>query len=587
MEDGRFKQSRNINLLLVEDNPADARLVQEFLSEVENAHSIRLTKVERLKGALGMLAKASFDVVLLDLDLPDAQGLHALHQVQATVPSLPIVVLSGYHDEGLALKAVQSGAQDYLVKGQGDGNLLARALSYAIERKRSEERLAYLAQYDPLTDLPNRALFRDRLNRALQHASRTQGLAALIFLDLDHFKDINDTLGHDAGDDLLIMVAARLKQCIRGEDTIARLGGDEFTIILGDIDHREEAANVAQKIIDVMSHTFSLNNSEVFVTTSLGISTYPSCGKDAETLIKNSDTALYSAKAQGRSNYQFYEAEMNAVVSERMTMINSLRLAVQRGEFVLYYQPQICAKSNEVIGVEALLRWQHPETGIISPIKFIPLLEETGLIVPVGEWVLRMACKQNQAWINAGLPPLPVSVNISARQLRQNRLSSTVAGILEEVGLDSRYLQLEITESALVENSDIACATLQELHTIGVQLAIDDFGAGYSSLNYLKQFPLDVLKLDRSFITGIAANSDDAAIVEAVIGLGHSLRLKVVAEGVETEAQLSFLRERGCDEVQGYFFSYPLPSEDCEQWLRVEISKMIGHIARSATPAAH
>ena len=256
---------------------------------------------------------------------------------------------------------------------------------------------------------------------------------------------------------------------------------------------------------------------------------------------------------------------------------------MQRGEFVLYYQPQFCAKSNDVIRIEALLRWKHPESGIILPIKFIHLLEETGLIVPVGEWVLRTACKQNQAWIKAGLPPVPVSVNISARQLRQNRLAGTVAGVLEEVGLDSRYLQLEITESALVENSDVTCAALQELRATGVQLAIDDFGAGYSSLNYLKQFPLDILKLDRTFIEGIATSTDDAAIVEAVIGLGHSLRLKVVAEGVETEAQLSFLRDRGCDEVQGFFFSHPLPSKDYEQWLRIEMSKLI---ARSAKPAA-
>lgn len=586
MMDNQLKQCRDIKLLLVEDNPADARLVQEMLSEVVNVYKINLTKVGCLTDGLDMLNKVSFDVLLLDLNLPDAQGLHALDQIQTVVPSLPVVVLSGYQDEELALEAVHCGAQDYLVKGQGDGNLLARALSYAIERKQSEARLAYLAQYDQLTGLPNRALFRDRLNRAVEHASRTKKLAALIFLDLDHFKDINDTLGHDAGDDLLVKVADRLKKCIRAEDTIARLGGDEFTIILGDIEHREEASIVAQKILDAMSHNFTLNESEVFVTTSLGISTYPSCGTDPETMIKNSDMALYSAKAKGRSNYQFYEAEMNAIVLERMTMINSLRLAVQREEFVLYYQPQLCAKSNEVIGIEALIRWQHPELGIILPTKFIPLLEETGLIEPVGEWVLRTACQQNQAWINAGLPPLPISVNVSPRQLRQNHLVSTVSEILEEVGLNPRYLQLEVTESALVENIDMTTITLQALHATGVKLAIDDFGVGYSSLTYLKQFPINTLKLDRSFIEGIATNNDDAAIVEAVIGLGHSLRLKVVAEGVETESQLSFLRDRGCDEVQGYIYSYPLSSKDCEQWLQVEMSKMTNHVARSAKQLA-
>ncbi|MCI0506655.1 MAG: EAL domain-containing protein [Gammaproteobacteria bacterium] len=562
----QLKQDRNIRLLMVEDNPADARLVQEMLADSANSRKIELTRTGRLKEALELLHNSSFDVLLIDLGLPDSQGLDTLYQIQTAKPSLPVVVLSGHDDEQLALEAVQAGAQDYLVKGQGDGNLLTRALYYAIERKRSEERLAYLAQYDPLTDLPNRALFRERLTRALKLAMRRREPAALIFLDLDHFMDINDTLGHDAGDELLLNVAARLKNCIRAEDTIARLGGDEFTIILGRIIHKEEAATVAEKIIDVMSRPFSLNNNEVFVTASLGIATYPACGGNPETLIKNADTALYSAKAQGRSNYQFYEAEMNVAVSERMVMINDLRHAVQRGEFLLYYQPKLCAKRNEVIGMEALLRWNHPVSGIVLPTQFIPLLEETGLIIAVGKWVLRVACEQNQAWISAGLPPLPISVNISARQFHQKHLVSTVADILNATGLDPRYLELEITESVLLENADNACETLRELHDLGVQLAIDDFGTGYSSLNYLKQFTIHTLKLDRTFIEDIGTNANDAAIVEAVIGLGHSLRLKVVAEGVETEKQLNYLRDRGCDEVQGFYFSCPVPPAEYERW---------------------
>ncbi|MGD8572924.1 MAG: EAL domain-containing protein, partial [Gammaproteobacteria bacterium] len=447
-------------------------------------------------------------------------------------------------------------------------NLLTRALYYAIERKRSEERLAYLAQYDPLTDLPNRSLFRERLAQALQLASRRQELAAVIFLDLDHFKDINDTLGHDAGDELLVSVAERLKKCVRAEDTVARLGGDEFTIILGRIKHKEEAATVAQKIIDVMSQPIPLENNDVIVTTSLGIATYPTCGTNPEALIKNADTALYSAKAQGRSNYQFYEAQMNIAVSERMMMINDLRHAVQRQEFILYYQPKLSAAHHTVIGMEALLRWNHPQSGIIMPAQFIPLLEETGLIIPIGKWVLHTACEKNQAWIQAGLPPVPISVNISARQFNQRHLVSTVADVLEETGLAPHYLELEITESALLENANSACDTLQELHNLGVQLAIDDFGIGYSSLHYLKQFPINTLKMDRTFIKGIVADADAAAIVDAIIGLGHSLRLKVVAEGVETENQLSYLQSYGCDEVQGFYFSCPIPSDDCEKWLR-------------------
>jgi len=567
VKDVQLKQNRNIKLLLVEDNPADARLVQELLAEVDSSQRITVSQTATLKDALQMIYDTSFDVVLIDLGLPDSQGLDTLHHMQTTKPSLPVVVLSGHNDEELALEAVQNGAQDYLVKGQGDGNLLSRALYYAIERKRSEERLAYLAQYDPLTGLPNRALFRDRLTRSLQLASRRQELAALLFLDLDHFKDINDTLGHDAGDELLINVAERLKSCVRAEDTVSRLGGDEFTIILGRIKHNEEAATVAQKIIDVMSKPISLNNNEVFVTTSLGIATYPTCGLNPETLIKNADTALYSAKARGRNNYQFYEAEMNTAVSERMMMINDLRHAIQRNEFLLYYQPKLCARRNKMIGMEALLRWEHPATGIMLPNKFVPLLEETGMIIPIGKWVLRTACEQNQEWIRAGLPPMPISVNISARQFHQKHLVETVADILEETGLDPHNLELEITESALLENADSACNTLQALSELGVQLAIDDFGIGYSSLHYLKQFPINTLKMDRTFVEGIVSDADDAAIVEAIIGLGHSLRLKVVAEGVETESQLSYLRDRGCDEVQGFFFSCPVPSTNLKQWI--------------------
>lgn len=566
-EERQLKQQRNIKLLLVEDNPADARLVQELLAEVANSQYIHFHKTSTLKDALEILYNNDFDVLLIDLGLPDSQGLETLNQIQSVRPSLPVVVLSGHNDEDVALEAVQAGAQDYLVKGQGDGNLLARSLYYAIERKRSEERLAYLAQYDPLTGLPNRSLFRERLTQGIQLARRRQELMALLFLDLDHFKDINDTLGHDAGDQLLINVAERLKGCIRSEDTVARLGGDEFTIILGRIKQREEAAIVAQKIIDAMSLPITLSNNEVIITTSLGIATYPSCGLDPETLIKNADTALYSAKAQGRSNYQFYESQMNIAVSERMVMINDLRHAVQRDEFLLYYQPKLCTQRRKVIGMEALLRWQHPESGIMLPMRFVPLLEETGLIIPVGKWVLKTACEQNQEWINLGLDPVPISVNISARQFQQKQLVNTVSQTLKETGLDPRYLELEITESALLDHADNACKTLQALRDLGVQLAIDDFGIGYSSLHYLKQFPIDTLKMDRTFVKGIISDADDAAIVEAIIGLGHSLRLKVVAEGVETEKQLSYLRDRGCDEVQGFFFSSPIPSDDCKQWI--------------------
>lgn len=563
-----------INVLIVEDNPGDVRLVREMFMEV-NASEFVLTDVNSLHEALDLLERNHFDIMLLDLSLPDAHGLEAVKHVLNVAPKLPIVVLSGNSDSELAIEAVQNGAQDYLVKGQGDGNLITRALRYAIERKRTEERLAYLAQYDPLTGLPNRALFQDRILAAMRHTERHNSLAVLMFLDLDHFKDINDTLGHSAGDDLLKDIAKRLHSCVRDEDTIARLGGDEFTIILQDINHREDAATIAEKILETLSSPFVLNGDEVFVTISIGIAGYPTCGKDAETLIQNADTALYRAKSEGRNNYKFFESEMNATVSERMTMINSLRHAVQKNEFLLYYQPLIETSSAGVIGMEALLRWQHPDRGLLPAKEFVPLLEETGLIIPLGEWILDEACRQNRAWQQSGFPPICVSVNLSARQFHKCDLVSIVANALEQNQLEPQYLQLEITESILMDRTRGTLATLEQLHKLGVRLAIDDFGKGYSSLSYLKQYPFDVLKFDRCFVQDMGTSKNGAAIVAAVIDLGHSINMSVMAEGVETEHQLNLLEERGCDQIQGYLFARPMSADNCLLWLEKKTRREI------------
>jgi diguanylate cyclase (GGDEF)-like protein len=551
----------SIKVLLVEDNPADARLVREMFLEIE-ASEFELRHVDSLHAVFDVLDKHSFDVMLLDLSLPDAQGLQAVNHILTIAPQLPIVVLSGIDDAELSLQAVQAGAQDYLVKGQGDGNLLSRALRYAIERKRTQDRLTYLAQYDQLTDLPNRSLFNERLATGLKRAQRHRRNLTLMFLDLDHFKDINDTLGHSAGDKLLQDVARRLRHCVRGEDTIARLGGDEFTIIMSEVQQRQDSASVAEKILDALSHPFVLDSEEVFVTTSIGIASFPQSGGDPETLIRHADTALYRAKSEGRSNYQFFEVEMNQAVAERMNMINALRHAAKRDEFFLYYQPLIHAHSGEVFGMEALLRWQHPERGLIPSDEIIPLLEETGLILPVGEWVLREACRQNRIWQEAGLESLIVSVNLSVRQFHIRNLLDVVTSAIAEAGISPQQLQLEITESVLLERSFAA-----RLRDIGVKLAIDDFGTGYSSLSYLKQYRFDTLKFDRSFIQGITSTDNSAAIVASVINLGHSLGMTVVAEGVETQQQLTILHDRECDQFQGYLFGHPMSAEGCTRWL--------------------
>jgi len=557
---------KTINVLLVEDNPADARLVRELFVEIE-ASEFELSHADTLSTALDALDNYEFDVMLLDLSLPDAQGLHAVKNILQVTPQLPIVVLSGIDDADLSLQAVQAGAQDYLVKGHGDGNLLSRALHYAIERKRTQERLAYLAQYDQLTDLPNRSLFNDRLLSSLQQAQRHNRQMALMFLDLDHFKDINDTLGHSAGDKLLKDVAKRLQRCVRAEDTIARLGGDEFTIIMNEVKHRQDSATVAEKILDSLSHPFMLEGEEVFVTTSIGIAGYPKSGKDPETLIRHADTALYRAKSEGRSNYQFFEAEMNLAVSERMNMINALRHATKRKEFFLYYQPLIDARSGKVFGMEALLRWQHPERGLIPSSEFVPLLEETGLIIPVGEWVMNEACRQNRIWQEAGLEPLIVSVNLSVRQFHKRNLVDMVMHAIDEAGISPQQIQLEVTESVLLDRTHTANKTLTRLRDKGIKLAIDDFGTGYSSLSYLKQYHFDTLKFDRSFIQGITSSDNGAAIVASVINLGHSLGMTVVAEGVESQQQLTILHDRECDQFQGFLFGYPMSAESCTKWL--------------------
>jgi diguanylate cyclase (GGDEF)-like protein len=424
----------------------------------------------------------------------------------------------------------------------------------------------HIAYHDPLTGLPNRALFQDRFIVAISHASRHQTRLAILYLDIDRFKQINDSLGHTMGDQLLKAAAKRIRQAVRDEDTVARLGGDEFAILIHSLAHAEHAGKVGRKILDVLASPFSLGEREVFVTGSLGIAIYPNDGSDAEALVKNSDTAMYRAKHNGGDGYQFYTASMNSRALELLEIESGLRRALRNQELELYYQPLIELQTGAIYGLEALLRWNHPEKGTLLPERFIPTAEVSGLIVPIGAWVIREACRQARFWQRQKGVDLVVSVNLSARQFQQPDLIDTIRLALEESRLPPRLLELEITESNAMLDVQRTIRTLHELKEIGVRVAIDDFGTGYSSLSYLKQFPVDTLKLDQSFVRDMIA-PQDAKIVSGVIAMAHSMSLQVMAEGVETLSQLEFLRANECDKLQGYLFSRPLPADSCDRFM--------------------
>lgn len=428
------------------------------------------------------------------------------------------------------------------------------------ENKQAIERINYLAHYDVLTDLPNRVSMQGRVADILAKAKISGTKVAILFVDLDRFKAINDSLGHHAGDAVLKGVASRLKACMRASDVVSRLGGDEFVVVLPQTD-AEGAKEVASKIREALSVPYVFDNQNLTVTPTIGISVFPDDGEDADTLIRNADSALYHAKDGGRNNYLFFTQRMNLAAIERMVLENGMRAALDRNEFVLHYQPQIELETGTLVGCEALIRWQHPERGLLQPARFIPLAEESDLIVAMGDWVTREACRQNAAWQGAGLPPLTVSVNLSARQLVNRSLTKTVLDILRENRLAPHYLELELTESMLMDNAGTPVNVIAELANHGVTFAIDDFGTGYSNLAYLRRFPIHRLKLDQSFVRGITSHQGDAAIVHAVLGLASNLGLKVLAEGVETSEQLEFLRNEGCDEIQGYFIGKPMPAD--------------------------
>ena len=428
--------------------------------------------------------------------------------------------------------------------------------------------MQHLAQHDVLTDLPNRMLLNDRIAQAIVTAHRNGTEVAVLFLDLDQFKHINDSLGHPVGDKLLQSVAARLVGCVRSTDTVSRQGGDEFVVLLSEIKHAADAGNMARKILTALTGCHAIDGHDLHITASIGLSTYPADGQDAEMLMKNADTAMYQAKEKGRNNYQFFKKEMNLRAVKRQSLEGGLRDALEHNQFLLHYQPKINLATGNISGVEALVRWLHPTLGLIPPLEFLPIAEDCGLIVPIGRWVLKEACRQAQEWIAVGLRSVPVAVNVSSLEFRSAGFLENMRAVLRDACLNPRFLELELTETVLMQHADSTLSVLSGLKSIGVQLAVDDFGTGYSSLSYLKRFPIDCLKIDQSFVRDITSGSDDVPIVRAVITMAKSLRQRVVGEGVETEEQMSFLQAHGCDEVQGFYLGLPLAAKDFAKLLR-------------------
>jgi diguanylate cyclase len=546
-----------LRVLSIEDNPGDAILVREMLRDA-SPDGFHLENADRLSTAVASLLAGEVDCVLLDLSLPDAEGLEALAQVRTVALDVPIIVLTGRADEVLAVQAVHEGAQDYLIKGQVDARLLSRSINYAIERKRAEVELAHQAMHDALTGLPNRALFYDRLGQALNRVGRQGSAVAVLFLDLDRFKLINDSLGHGAGDKLLVSVAERLAGVLRAGDTAARFGGDEFVILCEDVSGERQAIAIAERIAAELDAPFVIDSDEVFAHTSVGIALAAEPGARPEALIRDADAAMYRAKERGGGVYEVFDDAMRERAVRRMATENALHRALDRGEFVMHYQPIVHMATGALYGVEALARWQHPDRGLVMPGEFIEAAEETGLIIALGAWAFEAACRQSAIW---GADVM-MSVNLSARQCTHPDLVATFGEILARTRADPAAVSLEITETALMEDIELSTVTLSALKELGLRLALDDFGTGYSSLRALQHFPVDVVKIDRSFIEPIERDPQEAAIVAAVISLSHALGLRTVAEGIETIAQVDRLRALGCDLAQGFYFAKPGPAGD-------------------------
>jgi diguanylate cyclase (GGDEF)-like protein len=531
---------------------------------------VQLVTVPTLQEAvtlLGQAAEPSFDVVLLDLHLPDGSGLQCVDVIQGVCDTIPIVVLSGQDDEEFAVSILNKGVQDYLVKWEGQGRTILRSIRYAIERKRSELRMNYLAQFDALTGIPNRHSFSEQLNRATARARREGRKVTLLYLDLDEFKFVNDTLGHDAGDSLLKEVADRLRRSVRAGDVVARLGGDEFAIMIEGLSGPLEVEAVAEGLIKVLAEPYHIAGRQLAVTASLGITMFPSDNSDPQVLLKNADIAMYQAKEGGRNTFRFFTQRMHEELMQYHELERDLREGLARNEFRLAFQPKVNLLTKRLQGLEALLRWTSPTRGEVGPATFIPVAEQSGHIVPLGYWVIDQVCRQINAWRAAGYPVVPVSLNVSARQFQLPDFHQRVAEAIARHGVDASLIEIEITEGLMMEDTGLAERCLDYLKSVGVRISVDDFGTGYSCLSYLHRFPIDVLKIDRSFIRQIGQGSGNEKITDAIISLARSLQLETVAEGVETTEQVDFLVTHGCHVAQGFLFGKPVDAVAVEPLL--------------------
>lgn len=561
-----------VRILLVEDDEDDYVMTRDLLDEVPGM-DLRLHWVCEYDEALELVLsdRARFDLCLFDYRLGENTGLDLLHAVRNAGNHVPVIMLTGQREREIDLEAMHAGAADYLLKGEITSGQLERSIRYTYERARADRQISQLAFYDNLTGLPNRVLFKERLDQALLRQRRTLNHTAVMFLDIDDFKRINDTLGHQAGDELLKSASERLHHCLRQTDTVsrkqtydedsfvARLGGDEFTVLLGDVRRPEDTIKVARRLLAALAEPFRLHSHEVYISASIGIAISPTDGETIDELLRNADTAMYQVKTDGKNGFKFYEAAMHSSAMERLKLESALRQAIHKGEFELFYQPQYSLQGQALIGVEALVRWRT-SSGLAPPGQFIPLAEETGLIQDIGAWVLREACVQSRRWLDAGFAPLRMSVNLSSRQFEQPDLVELVTDALEQSGIHPGTLLLEITEGTLMRHRQDTDRRIRALRQLGVGFALDDFGTGYSSLSHLKRFPLSAVKIDRYFTANLGTNSEDEAIATAIITLAHGLGLVAVAEGIETREQWEFLAQRGCNEGQGFLMARPQPA---------------------------
>ena len=580
----------SLSVLVVEDQED----IRETLSTLIGLWAQSVQSAANGQEGYEAYQKFSPDIIITDIRMPVMSGLEMIRQIKAHNPTFPVLITTAFQDPEYLLDAIELKVDGYIVKPirkkdlKNRLELVAKSLLYEAESaKRLQEQRLYqekLAQqnqklfdaqrnlhhqahHDTLTNLPNRLLFLDRLNQTIKHAKRYEKQLAVLFMDLDHFKEINDTLGHDAGDQLLITVARKLESAIRKSDTVARLGGDEFTLILEDIEESNDIITITQKILYLMTQPVSIEDNEFYTSFSIGIALYPNDGESAETLLKNADAAMYRVKEEGRNNYQFYTEDMTTRAFERMHLETQLRKAIENHEFELYYQAQLDLSSQKIIGMEALIRWNHPNLGIVPPSQFIPLAEDTGLIIQIDDWVMEKGIVQWVEWLKKGIDPGKLSLNLSQLQLDTPNFIKKVTNLIDNYQIDPHKIIFEVTESQIMKNPKKAIKILQELSTLGIELAIDDFGTGYSSLSYLKQLPINKLKIDQSFIHDIPQDMDDMEITRTIIAMSKGLHLDIIAEGVETKEQSEFLTENGCNEVQGFYYHKPASKKDIEKFL--------------------